>query len=485
MPFGAARQIPEDQKKMKKGLFASYIAGITDTKYGETYRTIMRYLMPEYVSALLLFSIPYWLDSYFISQLESTSTYATVGITNSLIHALLKLAESLSVGATVLCGRFNGMGAFADVGRSVRDAFWAAFFVGATIALCLYVGAPLICSWYGLSPAMAELGTPFLRMRAVGVFFSFLYMSLIGFMRGIKNTKTPMQIVMLGSAVFVLFDYLLILGNCGFPALGLRGSAIASMIQYATMFVAAFAYILSSSEARRYLVDMFAPLRSPTYLKEILLISWPVALDKIVFAASYMWLGKVICPMGKYAAASFCIVREMERFALLPGIACAQVITFLVSNDLGANNWHGVKSNIKKTIFLASILVFSVLIILSMLSGEVIGIFDRKGAFTTLAATIFPLVSIISFFDILQVILSGALRGAGDVKTVMYVRLLVCLGFFIPVSYLFSYLPIENQAIKLVLIYGSFYIGTAIMSLIYINRFRGNDWKVKIVKGNT
>lgn len=94
------------------------------------------------------------------------------------------------------------------------------------------------------------------------------------------------------------------------------------------------------------------------------------------------------------------------------------------------------------------------------------------------------MLSLLSFFDILQVILSGALRGAGDVKTVMYVRLAVCLGFFMPSSYVLSHIAIENQVLKFVLIYSAFYIGTALMSFVYINRFRGNDWKVKIVKGN-
>src|SRR3990167_10790209 len=97
---------------MKKSMLTSYIAGITDTENGESYSQIMGYFWPEFISALLLYSLPIWLDSYFISQLESTSMYATLGSTNNFIHLILKLAESISVGSVILGGQFNGMRAY-------------------------------------------------------------------------------------------------------------------------------------------------------------------------------------------------------------------------------------------------------------------------------------------------------------------------------------------------------------------------------------
>ena len=69
----------------------------------------------------------------------------------------------------------------------------------------------------------------------------------------------------------------------------------------------------------------------------------------------------------------------------------------------------------------------------------------------------------------IQLVLSGALRGAGDVRTVMIVRMVICLGYFVPGSYLLVYyLPIENEVPEFVLVYGSFYAGNALMSIIYI-----------------
>jgi len=73
-------------------------------------------------------------------------------------------------------------------------------------------------------------------------------------------------------------------------------------------------------------------------------------------------------------------------------------------------------------------------------------------------------------------ILSGALRGSGDVRSVMWVRIFVCFGFFCPLSYAVSLLPISDPVMKFVLIYAMFYIGNGIMSIAYIRRFRSGDW---------
>lgn len=462
---------------MKKGLFASYVAGIKDFQVGESYQTIIRYFLPEYVTSLVVFSMPFLLDSYFIGHLESMSAYATLGVTNNLIHFFIKVAEAFSVGAVVLAGQFNGREQYKNVGKVIRDSFWITCFLGALISGALYFGAHAIYSWHNVPAEIAHLGIPFLQLRAVGIFFTFLAYAFIGFFKGIKNTQTPMKIYLMGAIVFVLCDYIFIFGNFGAPQMGLNGSALASVIQSLVMLFAAIWFIFGDKNYRHFGIHLFSGLKEKGYIKELLTLIWPMVIDKATLAAAYVWLNKMLCPMGTCAIASFSAVKDMERFAFLPAIACAQIITFLVSNDYGIGNWASIKNNIKKVIFLASIMVFTILLVFSLFPHLVMQFFDRKGEFSPMAAQVFPILSILVFFDLLQLILSGALRGASNVKTVMMVRLMVCLGYFVPVSYVLSNMPMSNVALKFMLIYGSFYIGNALMSLVYIHRFRTDDWK--------
>lgn len=465
---------------MKKGFIASYMHGIYDTA-GERYSSIVRYFIPEMITAFFLYSLLQLIDVYFIGHLRSTSTYATQGVTNTLLHFILKVAEGVSVGALVLCGNFNGAKDFKKVGQALVETLWVTVIAGATIASVLYFGAYYIYLGLQVPDRIIELGLPFLQLRAVGVFFTFVYFGCVSFLRGIKDTQTPMRIFIAGGIAFVFFDYALIFGKFGFPELGLRGSALAGVIQYGVMMVAALGYIMYKSDMReKYGIGFFAPFKDRAMIKRLFQLSWPVVLDKATMAVSYIWLSAMLAPMGKLVLASFQAIKDLERVGFLPAVAFAQVITFLVSNDFGSGDIAAVKSNIKKVLLLASVFVLLIMGIFAMAPGFFLHFFDRKGAFSDFSASVFPVFAALIIFDVLQIILSGALRGAADVRAVMWVRTLVTIGFFFPSSYIVShFVSFASLKVKFVCIYGLFYVGNAVMSMAYIYRFRNDLWQKK------
>ncbi len=436
----------------------------------------MRYFFPEFIAALALYSVLNLLDAWFIADLKSTTMYGTLGITNGLYHFIVKIAEGLSVGSVIICGQYNGAKKYSEVGKSFVETFWVIAIIGFCFAGFLYGAAPLIYAWYGAAAEVIVIGVPFLRVRAIGVLFMFLYFGCIAFLRGIKNTKTPMYIYIMGGVVFVFFDYVLIFGKFGFPQLGFFGSATASVIQYGFMFVLSLLVLIFNQDYRKYSINLLQPLYDFKLIKRFFMLSWPIVLDKATMAASYVWLGKMITTMGVAWMAIFTVVKDMDRVAFLPAIAFAQIITFLASNNYGSGNIEGIKSNIKKVLFLANIGVAIILFCFLIWRTTFIGWFDQKGEFTDLAASVFPFLAPLVFCDVFQIILSGALRGVSDVRTVMWTRLFVCSCVFAPVSYLIAHLPIASSQVKFILIYVTFYLSNAIMSAVYINRFRSNKW---------
>lgn len=465
----------------QKNIVVSFIDGLTDQHQGESYQKIIRYFIPEFITTLVLYSLLYLLDAWWIADLKSTSAYATSGVTNTLFHLITKMAEGFSVGATVMVGNYNGLHEWKNVGRTVTNAFWLTCITGGIIAFSLYAGAYWVYYLYGVPEKMITIGVPFLRLRALSIFFMFVYFAFVGFLRGIKNPKVPMIMYMVGGAVFLFFDYGLIFGKFGLPALKLQGSALASVIQYGVMLLSVLVYTFAWPKNRKYGIALVSTLPNFSSMKNLCLLSGPVILDKATLAFSYLWLGALLAPMGKYVIASYTVIKDLERFAILPAAACAQVITFLVSNEYSVRNWPGIKANIKKTIFLASGCVFAILLVLSLWPNYFIHLFDQKDKFTEFAAKIFPILSVLVFFDLLQLILSGALRGAANVRMVMGIRLFTFFCYFIPVSWVLSKLPIASDATKFLLIYGAFYVGNGLMSIAYIYRFRGQRWKQKSI----
>lgn len=460
---------------MEKTLLQRYIAGVRDTQHGESYRTLLQYFWPEFITAFILSSILHIIDAAFIAQIKSTSMYATLGVSSTLIHLITKIAEGLSVGILVICGQYNGIANYKGVGRAALSGLLITIIIGFIVSSLLFITAPSIYAWYNVPEKMITMGVAFLRLRAVSIFLSFIFFACIGYLRAIKNTQVPMILFVVGGIVFIVSDYICIFGKCGIPAMKLYGSAIASIVQYLIMVSGALWYVIRAPEQQKYALSQntfdFSLSRS------IVMISWPVMIDKAILAAAKMWLAMLIAPLGKTALASFAVIKDMEQLAFVPAIACAQVITFLVSNDYSRGNWLAIKNNIKRILLLASVIVGSILCLFSYNPSFIIQLFDTKKVFGSFAAQAFPLLSVLVFFDLLQLILAGALRGASDVKTVMCVRLIVCLCFFCPFSYLISQLAITNELYKFVLLYGSFYLGNGLMSMYYIYRLHGQQWK--------
>jgi len=241
----------------------------------------------------------------------------------------------------------------------------------------------------------------------------------------------------------------------------------------------ALIYILTNPEYKKYFRKVFFTVFDIKRALRLLNLSWQIIVDRSAVGFSYIWLSKMLAPLGVYAIATYDTVNIIERFAFLPAMASAQVLTFLVSNRLGAQDPEGAITNIKKVLFLACITVIPSLLLLSFNAHYFAGIFDPKNQFTDFAAAVMPAISILVILDFTQVVLAAALRGAGDTKTVMIGRVLACGLFFFPVSWMLSLLPIQNTVLKFILIYGSFCVTTGIMGIIFLHRIKSHKWYKK------
>lgn len=465
--------------KMLRGYFRSLL----ESPSGESYGKILQYFFPEFITAIVLYSLPYLVDSIWIAQLGSTAKYATLGAINTWMHFLVKVAEGLSIGTVVLTGINNGKEQYEKAGRVLVSAFWMTIFIGLCVSLVVYFFGYGLFLWYNVEPEVYALGLPFLKIRAFGVFFSFLYFAFVGFLRGIKNTVTPMIIFIVGVSLFLCADYALIFGKWGFPALGLQGSGIATVLQYATMCLLSALYILYSSRCRKYNVRLLCGEARWQHMKQLFRLSWPVMVDKGIFAAAFIWLGRCIASTGDTTTlASFAAIKDVERLAILPSVALAQVTTALVSNAWAKEDKAGIDTTVKRVLSISFLTTLIVVIFCVINAKYIFNIFDKNGEFSAFSARAFPIISILIFFDLLQLILASALRGSGDVRMVMWTRLTICLGFFAPVSYFFSVTPMGIPLLRFVLIFSSLYLGTAIMGIVYVRHFFGATWKQRKTK---
>lgn len=445
--------------------------------------SLFRYFIPELITVTLLYIGLEIINFRFIACIDTSLCNSTLFVTSSLFHFITKVGEGFSVGLVILCGRYNGTKEFRKTGEILANAFWTTAVIGALVAACLYLGADAIYSFYEVPQEIVTLGVPYMRIRSLAVFFGFIYFALIGFLRGIKNPHVPMLFFILGAFVYLIADYALIFGAWGFPKMGLNGAAVASVIQFATMCIAATIYILFHNDTRKYSITLFRTINL-TIIRRLISLSWPVTLDKASLALIPIWLNKMIGCTAKVCTIAesslmyegLTVLKTMERVGILPALAFAQVITFLISNDINIKSFTSLKSTIKKVLYLSSLLVGILTLAFCLWPSFFLTLLNKPHASSQFIVYTLPFVALLILCDVVQLILSASLRGGADVKTVMMSRALATFVFFIPLAYGITLLPIQSTLLKFVLLYSSVHVSFALMGIIYLLRLNSPKW---------
>jgi len=445
----------------------------------ESFTQILAYWLPEMISAFIIITLPQLVDLYLVASFRSLHASGALEMANNLVHTLIKLSEAIPIAAIAIIGRYNGAGEYKKCGKEFIQIVWTALILGGLQLIIIQFSAAGIYRALHVPADIIPLGAPFLRMRSFSIILAFLAFTIIGFMRALKNTRTPMVITLLGSIVFLIADVLLIQGNWGFPRLHIYGSAVASLLQYATMIAYGGWYLFTQKTYQVY----FAKIRSygPDWksVSRLLFTGIPIIIDKGSMAIAYVWLSSMLAIYGSNSIAAFGVVKNLERAALLPASAFAQVVTFLVSNHLGAHDSRGARKAIVKILILTTVMVSTTVGSLCFFAPHLVTLFTPSAEVSAFVVPVIRQISILVVFDFLQLILAGALRGAGSVHAVMWTRLISCILFFIPVSVLLVRFSQASVSVTFTLIYGAFYISTGIMGLVFAVIIMQNQWYKK------
>lgn len=450
---------------------------------GESVSSILWYWLPELISLFVIIALPPLFDAYLISGMHSTTAYGALGMATNFLHTLVKLSETIPVAAIAVIGRYNGARKYQKCGQELVTTFWTTVVLGGAQCIIIFLSATSIYRWLGVPADMAVLGAPFLRLRSVGVFLTFVLWSLLGFMRAVKNTRVPMLITLMGTIVYICSAALFVQGRGGFPSCGIYGAALAAIIQYTVMLAAAVWYIRNTPAYKKYLRRLKPFVIDWDKISTFLSLSFPVMVDKSALAFSYVWLSKMIAPLGTTAIATFDIIKNLERTALLPAMAFATVVMFLVSNSLGNKDEKGAQVHIAKVLLLGLGMVTLAVGILCWQAPFFVTRISPSESSTALAVPLIRFLSILVIFDFLQLILAGALRGAGNFSAVMWTRISCCLFFFLPISYILSTYSFSSISTKFGLIYGAFYVNTALMGVIFLICLLRTQWYRKKLAG--
>ena len=164
-------------------------------------------------------------DSAIIGHL-GTDPLAGLGIAANVLGVLTGLCIFLAYGTTGTVARRLGAGDRASALAGGFDGLVLAVGLGALLGLALLLAAPAVVGAYGASPAVTAAATTYLRVAAFGLPSILLLLAGTGVLRGLQDTRTPLQVVIAANVANVVLNLVLVYG----AGLGIAGSALGTLL---------------------------------------------------------------------------------------------------------------------------------------------------------------------------------------------------------------------------------------------------------------
>ncbi len=396
---------------------------------------------------------------------------AGVGVGAQVLHAAHVVMVAVGTGTIATVARFVGAGRMLDAEKVLAQSIYTAALFGVGVALPIFLFSYELVAAFGVEPEVVEQGAGYLRLLALGIPMAACFEIFAAAYRGAGDMRTPLVIGATVNVFNIAANYVLIFGALGFPALGARGSGLASSLAFTLGAVLAFFVVRRPGSVLRLRREGLKLDLGLT--RRILRIGFPAAVEQCFLQIGFFLYLIVASNYGTEAIAAYFIGVRILALSFLPGLGFSAAASTIVGQKLGAGDveeaqragWEAARLSVYLMSAAGVIIFFGAETIARAFVSDPKVIADAVPFIRTLAVAQ-PLMA-------LDFTLGGALRGAGDTRFPLYCLILgfygARLGFASVVTYAFD--------LGLTWVWVALLGDYAVRSLLKTTRFRGDRWK--------
>ncbi|WP_458862584.1 MATE family efflux transporter [Acidaminobacterium chupaoyuni] len=361
------------------------------------------------------------------------------GIGNRITNTYWALFKGIGVGATVIVALRYGQHKFDQCRRTVEQTYLTAIPASfLCVALTLLFFSPIL-HLFTQDAALLDAARRFARIAIFAVPFMALSSVNAAAYNGHGNTRTPMFIAVLMNCVNIIVGFVLIFGLGPFPALGLTGAAISTVVSWAVGGLTGtfLLYTKNGYCAQEHHGQSFFTVDLPC-LKEIYKTGVPAACENVFWQLSAIVLSNVILGYGSAYFAAYQIGLQAEMICEMPGIGFVTASTSLAARAIGEGDdtlYRLYFRQMRKFSFYTGVLAT---VLLFTCAGSFMKILTDKADIRALGMVY---VSIMGFAQIPQDLnkaYNGTMRAAGYRNTPMVISFIGIWCVRVPMALIFG-----------------------------------------------
>ena len=399
----------------------------------ETRRAVLALALPLVGSDLLQRGVNV-VDALLVGRLGAAEL-AAVGLSQLLLTFVMALVFGLGVGATVMVAFHTG----ATDSRRRALAARTVLLIGVAATLVLGCSGILFSSpvarFMGADGRLLELTLEYLHVSWF-LFAAYVYLHLISaIFQGVGDTRTPLKAMVGVNVLHVLLAIPLIFGVWGFPRLGVAGAALASGLSEGV----GAAWLLLVA-ARRGFFGVRRSGWSPEELWRTLRVGLPAMGERLITHGMQVVYARIVIHFGVAAYAAHQVGLNIESLSFLPGLGFAKAATALVGQRLGAKDTEGARQSARQANFLGLGIVSVWGAAFVLFPSTWVGFFTPDPGVLAYSVPLMTILGILQPPLAVAMVISGALRGAGETHVVLAAAILggwcvrLPLAYFVGVS---------------------------------------------------
>lgn len=349
--------------------------GRRDLTAGPIGRTLLLFALPTLGSSILQ-SLNGSINAIWIGQFLGERALAATTNANIIMFLLVAATFGFGMAATILIGQNMGRRDI-DAVRRVLGSALGLFAVISTLTVGIgWWAAPAILRALATPAEVYPLALAYLRVIFVAMPPGFISVLLTMALRGVGDSITPLKFMALGSVLDVVLNPVFILGLGPAPALGIEGSAVATLIANSGSLLALVAYIYAKDlvirlrgAEWRYLIP------TPELLKTILVKGFPMGLQMLVVSTSALAMMGLVNRHGTATTAAYGAANQLWTYIQMPAMAVGAAVSAMAAQNIGAGQWDRVGRITQAGLRMNLLLTGALVVLVTLLDRHVLWLF--------------------------------------------------------------------------------------------------------------
>ncbi|MDO5331074.1 MAG: MATE family efflux transporter [Bacillota bacterium] len=443
----------------------------------EFYKRLFSVAVPIALHGIITASLTL-LDNLMVNQLGETQL-ASVGLATQCFSLEWLVIFGFCSGCATFYTQFWGIKDVRNIKKVIGIALMTCFCVGLVFFIAGFFFPVQVLNLFTDSPEAALLGAEYLKAASINFILVGLTQPIMYAMLSTEQTKIPLYVSMASFFVDLSFNYLLIFGKLGFPKLGLRGAAIATVLARFLEFVIAMILlfgkknILSGKLSEYFSFNLEYAKRVYknaifTCMHETL---WSLAMTAQTAAYGHMSISSFA------AIQATATVMDIFQFA---GYSIGDASLIFVGECLGRNEIEEAKATSKKLAKVCFTFGCILALIVIALRKPILSLFKLSDlGFYYARRLILVRCFYLPFYLLVVLMVSGVLRAGGDTRFAAITELSCMWLWLVPAAFFFGmYLQLPIYIVLLIT-----NIEEIIKIIIVLVRYKSGKWLKNMIKG--